>query len=191
MCLVISVFDKSRACVVSEGRRSVQTPSGFLAVREDVFKIKRLPDGSVLGLTGDTSVITELRAAIEARAGSFSETSAAISVLSEFVARYPNALISVSLIGDDGGKIRGLAWGSKMPTTAPYESAGDVAVIVQGYSETETEAFAAVSKLIARHRSLPASIAAHLTRIIADLATRHTEINTNLHFLTVEAKGKQ
>jgi len=92
MSLVIATWDESLAVVASEGRACMKGPNGeYIPVADDRYKIRRLKDGSILGLTGDPIVTWPLRAAIEARTdvSSFNDTS--VSVIPALVAQTPQS----------------------------------------------------------------------------------------------------
>ena len=206
MSLVITMWDKSIGIAVSDGRAVTVTNGTKIPAREDHSKISRLPDGSVLGLTGGlrdgavtslSGVITEpLRREIHAASAghTFRELCERIPrLLAEYRVKYPELTFGVSLLGNDNGTIRGAAYTSD--TAAPWDES-DIGSNVLGLSaDANTEAAKLVREYTASR--LPRNYV-HLTdaysalkRIVTDVSRRHIELNDRIFCEVIAAPGER
>jgi len=207
MSLVITVWDKSLGIAVCEGRAIAKVNGTKIPVCEDHSKLSRLPDGSILGLTGGLrpgyeatamdGVVTEpLRCAIHAKAEThgFRELCGVIpELLTEYGTKYPELAFGVSLLGNDNGAIRGASWSSTCPACIPEGS--DVSANVLGLSaEANHEALDAVNQYIAampRNYVHVADTVKVLQGVIKDVAARHVELNDHLQVECVTTSEKR
>ena len=212
MSLVITAWDRSVGVAVCEGRAVTLGANGEkIPAREDASKLSRLPDGSILGLTGGPlegctavavavltqSLITEplrrdIHSAAETRG--FKEICAFIPELIEkYRAEYPAFGFGVSLLGNDDGIIRGASWSTT--ATIDNDAESDVSANVIGLSkETNDEASRAVRQYFAstfRNYLHVSDVCASLEGIIKGLAGRHVELNDRIQFEFIVAPGTE
>lgn len=203
MSLVMTAWDKSWGVAVCEGRAVAIENGAKVPVAEDHPKLSRLPDGSVLGITGGfrkgharTSLcgaVTEpLRRDIHAKAETrgFSELCVTIpELLSEYGAKHPELGFGVSLLGTHAGVVQGAAWssggGAYMPTDTDHVH-GSVLGLTDAINQEATDAMRLHFNSTDR-RYLDAATPLALEQIIRDLAGRHVELNDRIHVETVLA----
>src|SRR5581483_11819873 len=199
MSLVIAAWDESIGIAVCEGRAIVKVNGTKVPMREDCSKLSRLPDGSILGLTGglregfssttmcDALVTEPLRREIHAQAKgrTFREMCSVIPVLlTEYGVKYPELGFGVSLLGDDNGKIRGAAFSSNGQSSGPSKTGVDANILGLNQAASD-EATAAVRRYFAgttRAYLDGVKACAAFERIIKDLASRHVELNDHVQF---------
>lgn len=197
MSLVIGIWDGDLGIAVSEGRACISDAEGNrIPFAEDRCKTKYLPDGSILGLTGDIIITEKLRAAIEAEAAShtFADLRGAIvpELFRGFRANYPDNEFGVMLIGNDRGVVRSGTWTTNGEPSLSVD--GTLGTTTLGCADdTHDEAARAVLHYLVNERKDYVdlgSAAEALKHIITDLAERHVEINDRLHFSFVLAPSK-
>ncbi len=140
-------------------------------------------------------MITELRAAIYAQSDcAFHDLYKTVipGKVREFCGKYPGALFTVALLGDDNGIIRGAGWGSRMPEPGVATMPGPEGFLVLGYHGTGAEATEAVEAFLTAKG--PGNLNPDVTRtvlsnIVRSLAERYTDINGSLKSYVV-ATGK-
>jgi len=202
MSLVITAWDTSLGIAVCEGRAITKVHGNKIPVREDQTKLSRLADGSILGLTGGLrdgydsttmreSLVTDpLRRDIhaEAETHTFREMRFVIPrLLAEYAVKYPELGFGVSLLGNDGGKVRGAAWSSNGAVYDPADTPGVRASILGCNEAVNREATEAVRKVTANQSILPFGMHIALENIIKNLARRHVELNDHISVEFVSA----
>lgn len=212
MSLVIAARDRAIGIAISEGRAVAYVNGSKVPVCEDASKLSRLADGSILALTGGLrdgyetttmrgeSVSTEplrrdIHAAAETR--TFPEICAIIpDLLAKYRATYPELGFAVSLVGNDGGKVRMVSWSSgRDEIECREDSDADMTSNVIGLSnEANKEASRAVREyfMSAKRDYLHINETfAAFRKIIEDLASRHVELNDHIRYEAVVASEEE